>query len=443
MTMRKAIECALVIAIFGFATAFIPVQVAQAADGDSAPPKKIISKRKSTAGSKITAPALPTPIDWNLLETPVTELREQSKLLATDKKLLRQQDFDHLEALANEAVMAKLIKAVYKEATEQKWVQTQSFRIFPLENLLSNSAMNAPVTFNTNGFRVGVFALRLGKLQRGVLLTTSFKSNAPGELRDLYRIDSLMPLIDKSEHEFKAFGAEIVERFRSGDKRRSEHIQVTGVADAWVVGCESTIAGRFCVNASLFDSNETDPSTFIEALTGAPGFNDSEKMIRAQSLAWPVERTFISRGFKGCPCRANHMGLDMTAPIGTPVHAVANGIVLHAKKYSGWGNAVVIEHTLPNGSKYISLYAHLSKFRNGLKTGDVITRGDLIAESGKTGSAAATGAKLAPHLHLEIRKVIDGQEPLRKPRNREEWPIDPLHVLDAFNIFVSPVADGR
>ena len=92
-----------------------------------------------------------------------------------------------------------------------------------------------------------------------------------------------------------------------------------------------------------------------------------------------------------------HKGVDYTASIGTPVKATGDGKVSLRGVKSGYGNVVEIQH----GSKYSTLYAHLSGFRNGLKEGHSIRQGDIIGYVGKTG--LATG----PHLHYEFR--INGE----------------------------------
>lgn len=386
---------------------------------------------KAKAPPKATAPA----IAWDQFETPLQNLREKSAAWSASEELLAQQSLDDLEGIANDAVLAKTIKAVYTEATSRKWTQTQSFRIFPIEHLMSNSGLETPATFNPGGLRVGVFALRLGNTQRGVILTSSFQAINPVELRTLYKSSSMLGLVEGADTQFAAFASELVERFRDDDSRRSRHLPVIGSAEAWVVGCETTLAGRFCVNASLFDANDTDPLVFIDALTGAHENSDLVRKIRDQNLAWPIDRTYISRGYKPCGCNGRHYGIDLTAPIGTPVRSVAQGRIRAAKNFSGWGRAIVIEHELPSGENYISLYAHLNKFEKAYKPGDVIQRGELIAQSGKSGSSSR-GAPIPPHLHLEIRKVTDGKEPLEQPRTMADRPLDPLRVLDVFNVFL-------
>ena len=77
-----------------------------------------------------------------------------------------------------------------------------------------------------------------------------------------------------------------------------------------------------------------------------------------------------------------------------------------ARWRSGWGNRVVIRHTLPDGQVVYSLYAHLLPRSVIVHEGDVVSAGQPIAKVGKTGRATA------PHLHLEIRttKVDESAE---------------------------------
>lgn len=87
-------------------------------------------------------------------------------------------------------------------------------------------------------------------------------------------------------------------------------------------------------------------------------------------------------------------GIDIAAPVGTPVLASADGEVIISRSggwNGGYGNYVVIRH--PNGTQ--TLYSHNSK--NNVSVGDSVSQGDVIGFVGSTGKA--TGA----HLHFEIR----------------------------------------
>ena len=90
-----------------------------------------------------------------------------------------------------------------------------------------------------------------------------------------------------------------------------------------------------------------------------------------------------------------HRGIDMAAPIGTPVQAVAEGTVIRANTDRHYGKVVVIDHH--NG--YRTLYAHNSKLL--IRAGERVKVGQTIAKVGSTGRS--TG----PHLHFEIHR--DGE----------------------------------
>lgn len=104
--------------------------------------------------------------------------------------------------------------------------------------------------------------------------------------------------------------------------------------------------------------------------------------------------------------RKHHDGTDMRAPVGTPVYAPADGVVVFSGyDSSGYGNLVVISH----GYGFSSAYGHLQG--SDVKVGEVVFRGQQIARVGNTGSS--TG----PHLHYEVRFL---DEPLN-PRPFMDW----------------------
>ncbi len=86
-----------------------------------------------------------------------------------------------------------------------------------------------------------------------------------------------------------------------------------------------------------------------------------------------------------------HKGVDYRASVGTPVMVINDGIVRVARTYQDYGQTVVIDH----GLGVMSFYLHLSRI--GVRVGQKVTRGQVIALSGQTGYA------LGPHLHLSIR----------------------------------------
>ncbi|MCC7005981.1 MAG: M23 family metallopeptidase [Ottowia sp.] len=92
--------------------------------------------------------------------------------------------------------------------------------------------------------------------------------------------------------------------------------------------------------------------------------------------------------------RTFHEGIDIAAPEGRPIMAVAPGKVISAKLHAGYGLAIDIDH----GNGIMTRYAHVSYF--AVQAGDHVKTGQIIGSVGRSGRV--TGA----HLHFEIR--IDG-----------------------------------
>lgn len=93
--------------------------------------------------------------------------------------------------------------------------------------------------------------------------------------------------------------------------------------------------------------------------------------------------------------RAGHKGIDLAAPMGTPVYAPADGVVSRASAFSSYGLYISIEH----GGELQTRYGHLSRLN--VADGQVVHKGDLI------GFVGSTGRSTGPHLHYEVR--VDGE----------------------------------
>ena len=93
-----------------------------------------------------------------------------------------------------------------------------------------------------------------------------------------------------------------------------------------------------------------------------------------------------------------HKGTDFAAPMGTPIMASGDGVVKKAGWCGGGGNCVKIKHN----STYQTVYAHMSKFARGIKSGVRVKQGQTI------GYVGSTGKSTGPHLHYEV--IVNGKK---------------------------------
>jgi murein DD-endopeptidase MepM/ murein hydrolase activator NlpD len=132
------------------------------------------------------------------------------------------------------------------------------------------------------------------------------------------------------------------------------------------------------------------PSLELPPLTAAGQFLPSMVQNGIQKFIWPANGVFTS-GY-GWRWGRMHRGIDIAAPVGTPVVASAPGVVISAGwNDGGFGNLVEIRH--PDGT--VTRYAHNQSIST--HTGAVVNQGELISHMGSTGHS--TG----PHTHFEIR----------------------------------------
>jgi murein DD-endopeptidase MepM/ murein hydrolase activator NlpD len=131
-------------------------------------------------------------------------------------------------------------------------------------------------------------------------------------------------------------------------------------------------------------------------------FTPDGRSMRKAFLRTPVKFSRISSSFtlhRWHPVlhrfRA-HRGVDYAAPTGTPVKATGQGKIVHKGRKGGYGRTIAVQH----GSRYTTLYAHLSGYAKGIHQGVDVRQGQVIGYVGHSG--LATG----PHLHYEFR--VDG-----------------------------------
>lgn len=90
--------------------------------------------------------------------------------------------------------------------------------------------------------------------------------------------------------------------------------------------------------------------------------------------------------------RKLHTGIDIAAPTGTPIRCAGDGTVVHASRWGGYGNCVIVDH----GGGLATLYAHCSRL--------AVTKDQSVTEGQVIGYVGSTGLATGPHLHFEVRR---------------------------------------
>lgn len=114
---------------------------------------------------------------------------------------------------------------------------------------------------------------------------------------------------------------------------------------------------------------------------------------------WPVAGGRLASGF-GNRGTSFHDGIDISAPIGTPVGAAHDGVVIYSDVLRGYGNVVIVRHA----KGFATVYAHNQ--RNLVRLEERVRRGQVIAYVGDSGRTSG------PNLHFEIRHNNVARDPL-------------------------------
>ena len=164
------------------------------------------------------------------------------------------------------------------------------------------------------------------------------------------------------------------------------------------------------INSYLYCAG--DPVTFVDIdglVFRDPVDNPEINNNRSNALYGDKARIGDDRGFK------SHQGFDYAAEIGTLVYAVQDGTIYDFGVSDSYGVYVEIEHNI-DGETLYTFYAHLSDYCV-MEKGDVVSEGDVIGLTGKTGNAAN---EAFPHLHFELRDIATSKKGLTGKRNPNE-----------------------
>ena len=154
--------------------------------------------------------------------------------------------------------------------------------------------------------------------------------------------------------------------------------------------------------ANLILQNENNPLYLFDKKNFTGHYDNNGKSIKKALMKTPINgaRLSSSFGMRKHPIdgyNKMHKGTDFAAPMGTPIMASGDGVILKAGWCGGGGNCVKIKHN----KTYQTVYAHMSKFANNIKKGVRVKQGQTI------GYVGSTGKSTGPHLHYEV--IINGK----------------------------------
>lgn len=109
--------------------------------------------------------------------------------------------------------------------------------------------------------------------------------------------------------------------------------------------------------------------------------------------------------------RRAHKGIDLAAPIGTPIQATGDGIIKTIGRHNGYGNMIEIKHD----KTYSTVYGHMLKFQKGISKGSRVKRGQVIGYVGQTGLATGPHCHYELHVHDQARNPTTTSLPTSSP----------------------------
>lgn len=164
-----------------------------------------------------------------------------------------------------------------------------------------------------------------------------------------------------------------------------------------------------------------DPPSADAMTDPTPRWRDADmESLRSRGLVVPVDGvqpSQIADSFFAPRDGARvHNAVDIMAKKGTPVLSADDGTVLRIGQNTLGGNVI---WALDPSQRWVYYYAHLDRFRPGIREGQALSRGDVIGYVGTTGNAP----KDAPHLHFQLLRMVEGK------RFSDGPPVNPLPLF--------------
>jgi murein DD-endopeptidase MepM/ murein hydrolase activator NlpD len=326
----------------------------------------------------------------------------ESKYKKIDHKILSGETFDKIleEYLIDKKEILEIKKELSKKVNLNKLNTNQKiqFSIDKSNNLIKDFTFQISNTekiyltkdYSTNSFNQETIVLKLNK-------------------EILYRENIILQSLYKSASEQNIPANTIIEFARiygfqvdfQRDIRKEDRFQI--MYEVFLDEDEKIVETGNILFANLILSGE-DNSLYYFDREGSEGHYDRNgKSIEKALMKTPINgaRLSSSYGMRKHPIdgfNKMHRGTDFAAPMGTPIMASGSGVIKKAGWCGGGGNCVQIRHN----STYETIYAHMSKFARGIKSGARVKQGQII------GYVGSTGKSTGPHLHYEV--IVNGKK---------------------------------
>tara|TARA_B100000902_G_scaffold350098_1_gene359141 strand:- start:1011 stop:2303 length:1293 start_codon:yes stop_codon:yes gene_type:complete len=326
----------------------------------------------------------------------------EPKFKKINHKISDGQTFDNIlkEYSINEKEISNLKKKLSKKINinQLKTNQQIQFTIDQKNNFIKEfifKISNTEKIYLTRNLETNDFSQKI--------LITSLNKNI------LYKENIILESLYKSAVEQKIPANVIVEFARvygfqvdfQRDIRKRDSFQV--MYEVFIDDDNKIIETGNILYANLILSGESNSLYYFDKEGSEGHYDKSGKSIKKALMKTPINGARLSSpfGMRKHPIdgfNKMHRGTDFAAPMGTPIMASGDGVVKKAGWCGGGGNCVVIRHN----STYQTVYAHMSKFAKGIRSGVRVKQAQVI------GYVGSTGKSTGPHLHYEV--IVNGEK---------------------------------
>jgi murein DD-endopeptidase MepM/ murein hydrolase activator NlpD len=252
---------------------------------------------------------------------------------------------------------------------------------------LTVSRTNKGYQFHIDSKKTTTQNLYVTATVQGSLYYTAQKSNIP------YQFVTKMTEILKREVDFS-------HAIRSGD-------QFSIIYEGKYIGTKMVGTGELIAASYTSKGKTVQAIRHVSANGSTDYYSPQGNSFKKAFSRYPIKFSHISSTFavsRYHPIlhyKRAHKGIDLAAPIGTPIQATGDGVITVIDRHNGYGNMIKIKHD----SKFSTIYGHMLKFQKGLYKGSRVKRGQVIGYVGQTG--LATG----PHCHYELHVNNEPRNP--------------------------------